>query len=155
DGQGAFRTTTLDRGEGWHDSRIADLDGDGDMDLLQKPYAWSAPRVDVWLNNGTGKVKPWRPKVADTVRVQSFREPVGMELWTYRRELKRDLPGTLRMIRDLGFTDVETASFYNRSADEFRRILDQTGLSCSSLIASYEELSNNLDNVIRDAKTLG
>lgn len=44
--------------EGWHDGRIADLDGDGDMDLLQKPYAWSAPRVDVWLNNGTGKPRP-------------------------------------------------------------------------------------------------
>jgi sugar phosphate isomerase/epimerase len=154
-GQGAFRTTMLDRGEGWHDSRIADLDGDGDMDLLQKPYAWSAPRVDVWLNNGTGKVKPWRPRVADTVRVQSFRQPVGMELWTYRRELKRDLPGTLRMIRNLGFTDVETASFYNRSASEFRHILDQAGLTCSSLIANYENLNENLDGVIKDAKTLG
>ncbi len=57
DGMGNFRTTVLDVGEGWHDGRIADLDGDGDMDLLQKPYAWGAPRVDVWLNNGTGKLR--------------------------------------------------------------------------------------------------
>jgi sugar phosphate isomerase/epimerase len=78
-----------------------------------------------------------------------------MELWTYRRELKRDLPGTLRMIRNLGFTDVETASFYNRSASEFRHILDQAGLTCSSLIANYENLNENLDGVIKDAKTLG
>jgi hypothetical protein len=32
-----------------------DLDGDGDLDLLNKPYHWEAPRVDVWLNNGTDK----------------------------------------------------------------------------------------------------
>ena len=55
DGKGNFRTSVLVTGEGWHDGRIADLDGDGDMDLLQKPYAWDAPRVDVWLNNGTGE----------------------------------------------------------------------------------------------------
>jgi hypothetical protein len=33
--------------------RLVDLDGDGDLDVLGKPYTWSAPRVDVWLNNGT------------------------------------------------------------------------------------------------------
>jgi hypothetical protein len=30
---------------------LADLDGDGDLDLLNKPYTWDTPRVDVWLNN--------------------------------------------------------------------------------------------------------
>lgn len=50
DGRGGFRTTVLSRGDGWHDGRIADFDGDGRMDLLQKPYAWSAPRIDLWLN---------------------------------------------------------------------------------------------------------
>ena len=28
---------------------LADLDGDGLMDILDKPYNWEAPRVDVWL----------------------------------------------------------------------------------------------------------
>lgn len=39
---------------GWHEARLADLDGDGDLDLLNKPYHWEASRVDVWLNSGTG-----------------------------------------------------------------------------------------------------
>jgi hypothetical protein len=39
---------------GWHDGKIADLDGDGRMDLLNKPYTWNAPRVDVWLNRSEG-----------------------------------------------------------------------------------------------------
>jgi hypothetical protein len=44
-------------GHGWHEARVADLDGDGDLDILNKPYNWQTPRVDVWLNNGTGPVK--------------------------------------------------------------------------------------------------
>lgn len=54
-GQGHFRTTVLTTGQGWHEARLADLDGDGDLDLLNKPYNWEAPRIDVWLNNGTAK----------------------------------------------------------------------------------------------------
>lgn len=53
DGQGNFRRTVLTTGQGWHEARLADLDGDGDLDLLNKPYNWETPRVDVWLNNGT------------------------------------------------------------------------------------------------------
>lgn len=55
DGQGNFRKTELTTGHGWHEGRLADLDGDGDLDLLNKPYNWETPRIDVWLNNGTGK----------------------------------------------------------------------------------------------------
>lgn len=52
DGQGNFTTTEFVVGHGWHEARLSDLDGDGDLDLLNKPYTWETPRVDVWLNNG-------------------------------------------------------------------------------------------------------
>lgn len=58
DGQGDFRKTELVVGHGWHEARLADLDGDGDLDLLNKPYTWDTPRVDVWLNNSTVPHKP-------------------------------------------------------------------------------------------------
>lgn len=50
DGRGNFHRTVLVTGHGWHEARLADLDGDGDLDLLNKPYTWDTPRVDVWLN---------------------------------------------------------------------------------------------------------
>ncbi len=155
DGHGNFRTTLLAQGQGWHDSKIADLDGDGDLDILHHSYAWDAPRIDVWLQNGSGHVRPWKPKVAPSVKVRSLDAPVGMELWTYRQDLKKDLPGTLALLRKSGFRDIETASFYGRHSATFRKLLDQTGLTCSGLVASYDWLSQDLDGVIRDARTLG
>jgi hypothetical protein len=50
DGEGNFKTTVVDRGYGLHESKIADLDGNGTLDILGKPYAWDTPRLDIWLN---------------------------------------------------------------------------------------------------------
>ncbi len=52
-GQGQFRQSEFATGYGFHEAQVADLDGDGDLDILDKPYNWEAPRIDVWLNNGT------------------------------------------------------------------------------------------------------
>jgi len=59
DGKGNFRKTEFTVGQGWHEARLANLDGDARLDLLNKPYNWEAPRVDVWLNQGLGP-KPVR-----------------------------------------------------------------------------------------------
>jgi hypothetical protein len=50
DGAGNFRTTVVDQGYGLHESKIADLNGDGKFDILGKPYNWDTPRLDIWLN---------------------------------------------------------------------------------------------------------
>lgn len=50
DGKGNFQTYLIHEGFGLHESRIADLDGDNDYDILGKPYTWDAPRLDIWLN---------------------------------------------------------------------------------------------------------
>jgi hypothetical protein len=50
DGKGNFQIYVIHEGFGLHESRIADLDGDTDYDILGKPYTWEAPRLDIWLN---------------------------------------------------------------------------------------------------------
>ncbi len=52
DGKGHFETTIISEGIENHESKIADLDGDGDLDILGKPYSWQTPRLDIWLNEG-------------------------------------------------------------------------------------------------------
>jgi hypothetical protein len=50
DGKGHFETQIINEGFGNHESKIADLDGDGDYDILGKPYIWETPRLDIWIN---------------------------------------------------------------------------------------------------------
>ncbi|HOX75945.1 MAG TPA: VCBS repeat-containing protein, partial [Bacteroidales bacterium] len=50
DGKGNFpRDMIISKGIDLHDSEIVDLDGDGDPDILGKPYDGDAPRLDIWL----------------------------------------------------------------------------------------------------------
>ncbi|MCF8359047.1 MAG: VCBS repeat-containing protein [Prolixibacteraceae bacterium] len=37
---------------GSHNTGIGDIDGDGDYDIVAKPYAWDTPRIDLWINEG-------------------------------------------------------------------------------------------------------
>jgi hypothetical protein len=53
DGRGGFEKTTLATGLDNHESRLADLDGDSDLDIVVKPYSYGTPRLDIWLNQGT------------------------------------------------------------------------------------------------------
>lgn len=50
DGAGKFTTTTVAAGFDNHESKIADLDGNGTLDILGKPYDCGSPGLDVWLN---------------------------------------------------------------------------------------------------------
>lgn len=52
DGKGNFEREGVAIGYGIHEGKIADLDGDGDLDILGKPYTWEAPRLDIWINEG-------------------------------------------------------------------------------------------------------
>ncbi|MGH8018689.1 MAG: FG-GAP repeat domain-containing protein [Opitutaceae bacterium] len=54
DGNGNFHRTIFERRFGFHEGRVADLDGDGRMDILSKPYIWETPRIDVWLQQAPG-----------------------------------------------------------------------------------------------------
>lgn len=69
DGQGNFTLQEIHSGYELHESRIADLDGDGDYDILGKPYRWETPRLDIWLQNGTAPPSPrlnrWKRHLID------------------------------------------------------------------------------------------
>jgi hypothetical protein len=50
DGQGHFKQTIASSGQGIHEGILDDLDGDGDLDILVKPYHHNSPRIDILLN---------------------------------------------------------------------------------------------------------
>ena len=71
DGNSNFTETQVASGYGNHESKIGDLDGDGDLDILGKPYNWDTPRLDVWLNelsSGSLPLDRWQRHVIDNDR---------------------------------------------------------------------------------------
>jgi hypothetical protein len=56
DGQGGFRKTVLTRGLAIHEGKVGDLNGDGRVDIVVKPYSHRTPRIEVLLNAGTKKL---------------------------------------------------------------------------------------------------
>lgn len=65
-GNGNFETQLISEGIGNHESKVADLDGDKDVDILGKPYNWDTPRIDIWLNNPANhSLDPWGRQLID------------------------------------------------------------------------------------------
>jgi hypothetical protein len=52
DGKGGFRPSVVATGYDSHESRVADLDGNGTLDLLIKPYNYQTPGFNILLNTG-------------------------------------------------------------------------------------------------------
>lgn len=62
--------------------------------------------------------------------------PIGIELWTVRSDVKRDIAGAVRSVAAMGYEAVEFFSTYlNWTLDEaraMRALLDDLGIVCSS-----------------------
>lgn len=80
---------------------------------------------------------------------------VGLQLYSFRNQMAKDVPGSLDVAQKMGITDVEIAGLYNLSAEQFKRELDQHGLKASGIHFQWDQLSEHLDQVIADAKRLG
>lgn len=80
---------------------------------------------------------------------------LGIQLYTLRHLLPKDLAGTLALVRRWGFTEVETGLLNKMSADETAAALRQAGLRAASVGASYDQCRDDLPSVIRNARTLG
>lgn len=58
------------------------------------------------------------------------RIPIGLQLYSVREDCARNLPETLRAVADMGYEGVEFAGYYDYSAEDLRKMLDDLGLRC-------------------------
>ena len=76
------------------------------------------------------------PFAASVAFAQTKKIPVGIELYSVRDELKKDLPGTVRAVAKMGYQVVEFYSPYfdwtTEQAKDVRKLLDDLGIKCLS-----------------------
>jgi len=84
-----------------------------------------------------------------------LRLPIGLQLYSVRNQLPGDFPGTLAQLRSDGYSVVEAAGYFDRTAADFRRAIDAAGLRCVSTHHPLNELHEHLDQWIDYAGLLG
>lgn len=97
-----------------------------------------------------------RPAWAAGAEIRSpLNGPIGLQLWSLREYLPKDLPGTLAKVRDMGFREVEGAGLWGKTLPEFRAALDAAGLRCRSAHMGFERLRDDTAGAFAEAKGLG
>jgi sugar phosphate isomerase/epimerase len=91
----------------------------------------------------------------NTLLAQSLGLPLGLQLYSVREMLPTDYEGTLKQIAALGYRQVEAAGFYNHSASQVRKSMQNAGLQCVSAHYSYNDLHAKFDEVLAFNKELG
>jgi sugar phosphate isomerase/epimerase len=82
--------------------------------------------------------------------------PIALQLYSVREECARDLPGTIAAVAKMGYAGVEFAGYYERSAPELRKLLDDHGLRCAGTHTGLNTvLGDELPRTIEFNQTLG
>ena len=152
DGNGNFKTSVVAEGYDSHESKIADLDGNGTLDVLCKPYDWDTPRLDIFLNQSPALKVGAKQGSTNTSR---FQGTVGLELYSLRNQYAKDIPGTITLVKKMGIKEVETSVLSGTTAREMKDLFYKNGIQCTAMGAPYETLRDKLAKVIQDAHTLG
>jgi sugar phosphate isomerase/epimerase len=98
---------------------------------------------------------PWLARTVSAEPAHKFPGVLGLELYSVRHLMDKDVPGTLKQVQDWGFTDVEGGNWYGRTAAEFKTLLGQYGMRMQSMLTGYETLRDKPATAIADAKAVG
>lgn len=82
-------------------------------------------------------------------------QQVGLQLYSLRNEFKKDVPATLALIKKWNITQIEGGGTYGLPTDEYKKLLQQNNLQMVSYGAGFDELVNNPQAVIDNAKSFG
>ena len=66
----------------------------------------------------------------------------GLQLYSVRDAMKKDLPGTIEAVAKMGYSAVEFAGFYDYSAKDIKKILDDNGLKVFGTHTGLNELTD-------------
>ncbi len=82
--------------------------------------------------------------------------PIALQLYSVRNDCAEDLPGTLEAVAQMGYEGVEFAGYYERTAGELRRMLDDLGLAVVGTHTGWNTIQpDRLDETIEFNQALG
>jgi sugar phosphate isomerase/epimerase len=106
---------------------------------------------------GLAALGPRGAKAALTPEVKTpLNGPVGLQLWSLKDDMAKDVPGTLGRLRALGIRQVETAGVPSGlTVEAFRKALDEADLVCQAAHVQFGPLREDPAKAVAEAKALG
>jgi len=80
---------------------------------------------------------------------------IGVQLYTVRDLMQKDMPGTLAQVAAAGYKEVEFAGLFGRTPAQARQMLDQNGLTSPSSHIGIERMEKEGAAAFAEAKALG
>lgn len=84
-----------------------------------------------------------------------MKSQIAIQLFSVRRELYKDPVGTLKKLREIGYTAVEMAGYNGLPPAYFKGIFDTLGITAVSGHLSKETVENDPYKIINDCKMFG
>ena len=82
--------------------------------------------------------------------------PIGVQLYSVRKDCEKDLPGTLNAVGKIGYKAVEFAGYYGRDAKTLRKLLDDAGVKCCGTHTGIDTLlGEKLAKTVEFNQTIG
>ncbi len=82
-------------------------------------------------------------------------ERIGLQLYTVRKLMASDMPGTLAAVAAAGYKEVEFAGYFGRTPADVRRMLDDNGLRAPSTHLSLDDVQAKFDATSMAAQDIG
>ena len=80
---------------------------------------------------------------------------VGVQLYSVRDQMEKDMDATLKAIKEMGYDYVEMAGYFGKSAEEIRALLDKHGLVCPSIHQALDFYEKDGQAAVDFVKKLG
>ena len=92
---------------------------------------------------------------ANALSTNMLHLPLGLQLYSVRQQLPTDYGGTLKEIGALGYKEVESAGYFNHSANAVKAAMKNAGLKLVSAHHPSDDLHRNLDQILSFSHELG
>ncbi|MES1215136.1 MAG: sugar phosphate isomerase/epimerase [Bacteroidota bacterium] len=91
-----------------------------------------------------------------TISLVAAAQPkIGVELYSFRNQFAKDIPGTLEQIHKMGVTEVEGGGTYGMPEADFKALLAKNKLRVTSVGVDFKELEADPAAVVAKAKLFG
>lgn len=89
------------------------------------------------------------------LHAQTLKLPLGIELYSVRDLLPKDYAGTLKTLAGLGYREAEAAGYFDHSAEEVKKAMNDAGLKLISAHYSSDDLHKQFDQIVAFNQAVG